>query len=123
MLTLEEDAELISRLLTELIPNLSKARRNWEFNHSRDEDPESYMEPFLELLGALETEFAQDAGVVSKLDGERILAEEWVKNTRIDIDESRNEPEPGDFEEDQEYYPSSDAHVVERDIFDDIDVG
>jgi energy-coupling factor transporter ATP-binding protein EcfA2 len=122
MLTSEEDVELISRLRSELVPNLSKVRQNWESNHSSDEDPEIYMEPFVELLVGLEGEFGQGSGVGEKLHEEKHLAEEWVRDTRRYMDESRNERVSESLEEDHEYYPHSDAHVVERDIFDDIDV-
>jgi energy-coupling factor transporter ATP-binding protein EcfA2 len=124
MFTMREKKELKIRLRTELIPNLANARNNWEDNFPEDEDPQSYMQPFEDLLSALDRIFANDAAVIQAVDKERVSLERWVERTYQDIGERH--PEWG-YDE-PEYEASDYRHaqerrtLAERSIFDDIDL-
>jgi hypothetical protein len=121
MVTPDENAELIHRLKSDLVPNLSKVRHNWEINHYSDEDPESYMEPLKTLLHSLESEFGQDAKVVEQVNKEREAVNKWISDTREYMDESRDRKESEGPEED-DYYSRPPSRETERDIFDDVDL-
>ena len=119
MLTQKENSELILRLRTELIPNLSEVRSVWEVNHDSNEDPESHIEPYMELLTSLAKEFAQDPELVKKIDREKLRTKEWI----TEATENMNSQESMESEApDDDYYRRSDLRVAERDIFDDVDV-
>jgi hypothetical protein len=120
MFTPAENDELTSRLRAELVPNLSTARRNWQQNHESDDDPESYMEPFVELLSALETEFTGDDNIKAAIDNELEQARSWIEAARDEYydQEPPEHPEP-DY--DVGDYSHTGGHELERSIFEDID--
>ena len=120
----EEMEDLKLRLQTELVPGLADARHNWEYNFPSDEDPGSYIQPFVEILSGLEKEFAADANVTTAVAREQVLVKQWVQESLSDIAErggNRGYDEP-DY--DSGDYPRSQTHAAgaERSIFDDIDL-
>lgn len=124
MFTPEERQELTMRLRTELIPNLTDARNYWEDNRPDDEDPESYIQPFEDLLSAVERKFAADKNITATVSKQKILVQRWIEQTLADIaerdgDRGYSEPDydPGDFPRSQEH-----VALAERSIFDDIDL-
>jgi hypothetical protein len=123
MFTREEIKDLKLRVRTELVPGLKNARRNWEDNLPSDEDPESYIQPFSDLLSALERQFPSDDDVTEAVVRERGLVQRWIENTLQDLAERGDRPydEP-DY--DSGDYSRSEARVapVGRSIFDDIDL-
>jgi hypothetical protein len=60
---------------------LPDVRRNWESNLPDDEDPESYIQPFSDLLAALEREFSHDTAITSVASEQTILVQKWVDDT------------------------------------------
>jgi len=121
--TREEIKNLKLRVRTELVPGLRNARGNWEDNLSSDEDPESYIQPFSDLLSALEREFSSDHDVMAAVKEERVLVKRWIENTLQDLAERGDRPydEP-DY--DAGDYSRSEGRMgaTERSIFDDIDL-
>jgi energy-coupling factor transporter ATP-binding protein EcfA2 len=126
MFTPSENERLLNRLRGELIPNLGHARSQWESNYDSDEDPESYMQPFEEVLSALEMQFAGEKEVLELVEAEGALTRQWVRRTAADLEERRDgrefrEQEGGEDEGyDSEFRPSAE-HLEERSIFDDVD--
>jgi hypothetical protein len=126
MFTPSENERLLNRLRSELIPNLGNARSQWESNYDSDEDPESYMQPFEEVLSALEMQFAGEKELLELVEAEGALTRQWVKHTAADLEERRDGREFREQEggEDEDYDPefrSSAEHLEERSIFDDVD--
>jgi hypothetical protein len=128
MLTSSENEDLLRRLRSELVPNLGRARRHWESNYHSDEDPESYMQPFEEVLAALESEFAEDEEVLETVSLEATLTREWVTETTSDLAERQEGRELRDEEGDEDdcydgqaEFSHSPEQPQERSIFDDVD--
>ena len=121
--TREEIKNLKLRVRTELVPGLKNARGNWEDNLPSDEDPESYIQPFSDLLSALEREFSSDPDVMAAVKEESVLVKRWIENTLQDLAERGDRPydEP-DY--DAGDYSRSEGRMgaTERSIFDDIDL-
>jgi energy-coupling factor transporter ATP-binding protein EcfA2 len=124
MFTPGERKDLTMRLRSELVPSLATARSNWEDNFQSDEDPESYMQPFGEILSALERKFATDKDVTTAVSRERVLVERWIRQTLEDIAERDGDRGYEEPEYDLGDHPRSEAGVAvaERSIFDDIDL-
>lgn len=118
----QEMKELKKRLRQELVPNLPNARQNWEFNLPNDEDPESYIQPYSDILTALEGEFPNDPEVRKAVISETLSIRRWIERTLQDLAERGD---PRDYQPD---YDSDDHSVgpqtrepATRSIFDDID--
>jgi hypothetical protein len=124
MFTQGEMTDLKLRLRTELVPNLAIARDNWEDNFPSDEDPESYIQPFEEILSALRKEFADDPDVTKAVSKEKELVKRWVEATLSDIAERDGDRGYSEPEYDSGEYPRAEADtaLAERSIFDDIDL-
>ena len=123
MLSRREKKDLFNRARTELIPNLADARDNWQDNHPGDEDPESYMQPFIEFLSALGKTFGRDAGSKETIRQEQRRVREWIDNWYWDMrgqqdDSGYEDPEYGEMRRSQQ--AADDA--TRRSIFDDIDL-
>ena len=71
---------------------LEDARRNWEDNLPSDEDPESYIQPFSDLLSALEREFPSDPDLKAAVKQERVFVKRWIENTLQDLAERGDRP-------------------------------
>jgi hypothetical protein len=123
MFTREEMKNLKLRVRTELVPGLKNARRNWEDNLSSDEDPESYIQPFSDLLSALEREFPSDDDVAAAVERERVLVQRWIENTLQDLAERGDRPydEP-DYDSGDYSHSEGRVAVAGRSTFDDIDL-
>lgn len=121
LFTPEEQKLVLDRCRGELIPNLAEVRRNWQLDHSGDDDPESYMDSFFELLGALEDEFGSDPVIMAAIDKERNRAQEWIAEAQLSLEEQEEARLAQESLE--EYDPAEYARhsAVERDMFDDID--
>lgn len=124
MFTRTEERDFTVRLRTELVPRLRDVRYNWQSNFPSDQDPESYIQPFVELLAALERKFAADKNVTAAVSREQARVERWVQETLRDIAERDGDRGYDEPEYDSGDYQRSEAHVAvaERSIFDDIDL-
>lgn len=123
MFTRQEMKDLKLRVRTELLPGLNNARRNWEDNLPSDEDPESYIQPFSDLLSALGREFPGDTDVTTAVEREKVLVKRWIENTLQDSAERGDRPydEP-DYDSGDYSRSESRVAVAGRSIFDDIDL-
>jgi hypothetical protein len=123
MFTRQEMKDLKVRVRNDLIPNLANARQNWESNFPDDEDPESYIQPYSDLLSALEHEFPSDPEVKKAVIEETVSVRFWIDKTLQDMaergDQRDYEPDydPGDYRKTAEA-----ATTSGRSIFDDIDL-
>jgi hypothetical protein len=84
------------------------------------------MQPFEEVLSALEEEFAGEDDLLGVVETEAGLTRRWVRQTAADLEERRDGRESREQEgsEDDDYNPefrSSAENLEERSIFDDID--
>jgi len=100
--------DLKLRIRNELVPGLGNARRKWEVKLPEDEDPESYIQPFSDLLSALERQFPSDASVAAAVVNEMMLVQRWIEDTLQDIAERGEQGE-------QQHRPGLDQHVPAED--------
>ena len=108
-----EFQKLVRRLRDELVPQLAEIREAWEYNVPEDELPRDYVQPLLEFLESVKTQFQHDESVVEDIDNEIWLLDEWIdENTRWGDDVDRWELEIDELPEN----PRS-----TRSVFDDID--
>lgn len=124
MFTTEEEEELTLRLQRELIPNLADARKYWEENFSDDEDPESYIQPFVDILSALEARFPTDNNVGAAVAEEGTKVDRWIQQTIEDLAEREGDQQNIEPEYDRRDFHAFREQLVpaERSIFDDIDL-
>ena len=114
--TKDELDHLLQRVRPELLPRLSEVRWNWESNYPTEILPEDYMQPLLEFLESLKSQFDSDGGVLSDLDYQVSAIYEWVDENRPE--DTTNDP--------QQLGGLGGSEGVEgpeslRSIFDDID--
>lgn len=114
--TSAELADFHDRVRIELIPNLADIRRNLQSNHSSEQRPDEYMERLLESFTALKEEFADDPAILTDIDHEIQLTQEWIAE-KLDDDpkEDRTARTFGDVE------PPNQPPAHARSIFDDVD--
>ena len=104
------------RVRTELVPNLSSIRRNWQRNRNSDEEPDEHIGPLLESFSALKGEFADNPAILRQIDFEIAMAKEWIaEQTPEDPEEDRSARAFGDV--DSLDHPPTQA----RSIFDGVD--
>ena len=112
-----ELAEFRRRWRDELLPNLSRIRRNWQSNHDSQQQPEDHMQPLIDALEALKNECAGEPAVLSKIDIEITAAEQWIAETLMEDRPPQSRP--------PRVFGDVDGHdqplVQARSIFDDID--
>ena len=121
MFTRQEMKRLKTRVRDDLIPSLDEVRGNWESNFPRDEDPESYIQTYSDLLKALEREFLADKRVKKAVIAETLFVREWIDRKWQEMAErGRPDYEP-DYDPDA--VPASRPGIADegRSIFDDID--
>jgi hypothetical protein len=118
----QEKKELKRRIREELIPNLANARHNWEYNLPSDEDPESYIQPYSDLLTALEHEFPGNPEVRKAVISETLTIRRWIEKAQQDMAE-RGDPRDQEPEYDSSDYSATgpSGEGASRSIFDDID--
>ena len=116
MFTREEMKDLKLRVRTELLPGLENARRNWEENLPSDEDPESYIQPFSDLLSALEREFPSDDDVTATVEREKVFVQRWIENTLQDLAERADQHEEPDYDPSDYSHSDRNVAVAERSI-------
>ena len=118
----QEMKELNLRLREELIPNLANVRGNWESHFPDDVDPESYIEPYSDLLRALEKEFSTDRDARKAVISETLSVREWTRWARERMAE-RGDPRDHEPDYDPHDYlaASPSSEVTRRSIFDDVD--
>jgi len=115
--TREELDFLISRARSELTPNLSSVRYDWEANYPPDDDPEQYIWPFQELLDHLEKLFPQDPEVAMNVARQRADVAEWIAEKEEQQNEANKKPPRRILERSV----SQADEFGERSIFDDVD--
>ena len=112
-----ELGEFRERWRDELLPKLPRIRRNWQSNHDSQQQPEDHMQPLIDSLRALKSEFAAEPSVLHKIDEEIALAEQWISETGAEGGPPQSRP--------PRVFGDVDGHdqpvVQERSIFDDID--
>jgi hypothetical protein len=105
-----------ARVRAEVIPNLGNIRRTWQSNRSSDQSPDECMDPLLESFSALKEEFVDDPSILSSIDQEIKLAQEWIADKMAD-DPIEDRPSRTFGDVDSPDNPPAQA----RGIFDDID--
>jgi energy-coupling factor transporter ATP-binding protein EcfA2 len=80
------------RLRLELVPNLARARRYWESNHDRRDDPEEYMDEFKSILDSLEGLFPSDPATLREVGWQRNAMDEWIAERHSEPDENESRP-------------------------------
>jgi hypothetical protein len=113
-----ELAEFRGRVRAELIPNLADVRRSWQSERSSDQRPDEYMEPLLESFSGLKKEFTDDPAILSKIDQEVQLTQEWIAEKMAD-DPKEDRPSRSFGEVDTPAPAPPPAQ--DRGIFDDVD--
>jgi hypothetical protein len=113
MMTLEERADLLGALKSELVPNLGEVLWRWKDNCSSD-NREEHLLPFLEGLTALRDIVLDDPVCVHDIDNVMQRARDWINEQEEDPYE---EPAP-----DRLSIPSKiDILPTGRSVFDDVD--
>lgn len=122
MFSPEEDNQLLARVREELIPRLSEVRDEWEENLPGDEDPESYIQPFMDVLSAVKREFAGDSDVIEAADREMKRAVQWADEAMRENPEHEREGDYQDLEYDSGGRPALGEYTTGRSIFDDVEL-
>lgn len=113
--TASELAEFRSRVRDELLPRLGEVRERWQDDRNSDERADECLQPLLDAFKALKEEFAEESAIVSDVNEEIRLGEEWISNHLDDGKDERPDRAFGDVE------PSVPLPPQERNIFDDVD--
>ena len=112
--THKEWRQFLTQIRTDLLPNLDRVRDNWESNCDSSTDPDDYIYPLRDLLGALNIQFKDDKAIIKLIDDQTSNIESWI-NDRAEYEEEREERLIGRV--DVPIIPQSG-----RSVFDDIDV-
>jgi hypothetical protein len=78
LFTDEEHAALVERVRTELLPRLSKVRKDEQDNYTRDRSADDHIEHLLEGFDILKVTFSDDAGAVSLIEMQISEAKAWA---------------------------------------------
>jgi hypothetical protein len=114
LFTDNEFKKLRTRVRKELLPKIGEVRRDLQSNRSSDQSAEEYMEPLLDSLNTLMTEFGSNPKVESLIELEIELAQEWITENTGDDSEDKPGRKLGNVR-------SSDRSNEGRSIFDDVD--
>ena len=79
---------LLVRVREELVPSLEDMRDELESEFARDEAPDEYMRPFLELLDSLLEYLGDDPDMEDRITREQVMTEEWIANNWSDEPDS-----------------------------------
>lgn len=121
MFTLKERRSFLRRTRQELVPKLPDIRHRWQANYPGDLDPQSYLQPYLDVLSGLETEFSRDKEVKRATSKERAFAENWAEERLHEFWE-RNPEYPVDEPEFEEGKRVAAEEAGVRSIFEDVDL-
>ena len=114
MFSKDELDELEHRAREELLPQLADIRRGvWESNHDSDQDPEEYIQPFLDLLDSLKRLCGSDNAATMLVEIEERHFRSWIDESTRD-EPARAQRELGKVE-------TQEKPQGPRSIFDDID--
>ena len=114
MFSKDELDELERRAREELLPQLADIRHGvWESNYDSDQDPEEYIQPFLDLLDSLKRLCGSDNVAT-------MLVEIQERHVRLWIDESATD-EPVRAKRELGNVETQEKPQSARSIFDDID--
>lgn len=108
-----EYESLRGRVLDKLVPRLKEIREEWEFNYSNDDTPDEHMQPLLDSLEALESEY-DDFEVKGTVGSEMQYIYEWITEQEDDEKVHRPRQSIGNIVASNEINSS-------RSVFDDID--
>ncbi len=106
---------ILTKVKTELVPDLENTIENWRWNYRQPEDPESYFEPLIDALRTFAGEFDAQDEVQKIIDGSLSKIEQEIQNL---VCEREEEEDYGELSS------SSDPLISEhgdRSIFDDVD--
>ena len=78
--TQDELDNLLERVKEELVPSLEDVREALEWDYDRDEDPDEYMQPYLELLDSLQRYLGDDWDIADSIAGEEYVTKEWISH-------------------------------------------
>jgi hypothetical protein len=120
ILNADETETLLTRLKTELIPNLADVRNYWVDNLPSDEDPEAYISSFLEIVSGLEEQLDLNDESAKAVEAQRTLVNEWIEEERSRVADSKQEEDNSEDYDDE----SGERHhdeAEERNVFDDVD--
>jgi len=108
-----EYESLLHRVQTELLPDLSMVRINWEQNFQQDEPPEGYIQPLFDIFDILMEHFGDDLNVSCLIRREIELTDQWIAEQDYEISD-KHQRTLGAVDVPNETYGI-------RSIFDDID--
>lgn len=112
--TAAELAQFRLRVHEELLPRLAEVRKYWQDTCDTESRADEHLEPLLDSFKALKEEFADEPAIVSSIDEEIRLAEEWISE-RVDDENERPDRVFGGAE------APAPQPTQERNIFDDVD--
>ena len=109
----EEFEELLENVRSHLIPRLDEVRHEAQSNYNIGDSADAQMQPLLESFITLEQCFSEDVEILSLIDRETRMANEWIAENHTD-EPSRAPRSLGALE-------ARAQHRNSRSIFDDID--
>jgi hypothetical protein len=113
--TKRELGDFRARVRVELLPKLWDVRRDWESNYDSDNSAAGHIQPLIDSLGALRSEFADEPEIINEIDQQIQHAEEWI--AEHSSDDSRTDRRKLTLGDESPGLSSSNV----RGIFDDID--
>lgn len=109
---------ILTRVRTQLLPNLTHEIENWSWNYDRsDDDPESYFEPLMDALMTFGGEFDEEDEVQKTIENALNTIHDEIQHLLNERDEEEGE-EYNDLSSDSS--PLTSVHEP-RSIFDDVD--
>lgn len=113
--TQRELGDFRARVRVELLPKLRDVRYDWESNYDSDNSADGHMQPLIDSLSALKSEFADEPEIANEIDQQIQHAEEWIAEHSSDD----GRPDRRNLTLGHESPGLSSSNV--RGIFDDID--
>lgn len=113
--TKRELGDFRARVRVELLPKLRDVRYDWESNYDSDNSADGHMQPLIDSLSALKSEFAEELEIINEIDQQIQYAEEWI--AEHSSDDTRTDRRKLTLGNESPGPSSSDV----RGIFDDID--
>jgi hypothetical protein len=113
--TKRELGDFHARVRVELLPKLRDVRYDWESNYDSANSADGHMQPLVDSLSALKSEFADEPEIINEINQQVEFAEQWIAEHSSD-DSTRDRRKLTLGEETSGLQPS-----MLRGIFDDID--